>query len=865
MAENVEILDIDLTQLNQETQETTKTLRELRKEVSDLRNTLNDTVIGTEEFEKTLGELESKQKELADVTKSSNHAIAGSYNDLAKQMADLKKQWKETADATVRSELGNKIKDLNDQLKEMDASVGNYQRNVGNYASALDGLGVAVVNLEGATKGVTNAFGSAVVVLNSMGVEGEGVARILRTMQVAMNLSKGMKDLEQGTKLFTKLGNTIKGVTATEKAFNVEQKASAVAAGEMATAQTASAAATTTASTAMKAFRTALISTGIGAIVVAIGLLIANFEKLTKWLGLTNDAAERYKGTNDKLNESFSLMNEQTERDVRLMRAQGASMDEIHEKQLRALETERAMTKAKMEAIKIDAIRLQQNRHWFDGGNKTLKAWEEEYKALAETYKQISKSIDDLNADFVVDKQIDAIERGKAAYAAAASAFEKAKQAFEAYTKTRMTNQQQLNKLAEDAARTTMSVREQEFADAKMNYYETLDNFKKLQNEELKALKTALEKKVITQKQYESRRQAVIDNYANVEVNALAIYQKKVQDLSDKYAKADLEKEKKKKEAKVRLAKEGYEQEMKLLEASFNEAATRYELFDDQVGLSQANETFLKNQELALTALKMELEQLGADTTDIDLKIRDVLLEQQQAFVETFELKAETLSNLTDQLSDTVGRLTSIGSGLSKEWATVFDTMSEGIQTVAKSLKTGQKGWKQYGAMAVSALNVASSMMVAMADEQDETTREGFEREKKYQIGAATMSMLGGILDAWTSAMSPSNAWMTIWGQLAAGAAMTAMITAVGLMQISKIKQTKFNGSGSGNEGGLNTPVAIPSLTALQSMDTGVDATTLIQGASTEGQVADTRVYVVETDIASVGSKVNVTQSEATF
>ena len=57
--------------------------------------------------------------------------------------------------------------------------------------------------------------------------------------------------------------------------------------------------------------------------------------------------------------------------------------------------------------------------------------------------------------------------------------------------------------------------------------------------------------------------------------------------------------------------------------------------------------------------------------------------------------------------------------------------------------------------------------------------------------------MLGGVISAWTSAMNPANAWMTIWGQIAMGAASTAMILATGIMQIQKIKQQKFDSGGS--------------------------------------------------------------------
>ena len=65
------------------------------------------------------------------------------------------------------------------------------------------------------------------------------------------------------------------------------------------------------------------------------------------------------------------------------------------------------------------------------------------------------------------------------------------------------------------------------------------------------------------------------------------------------------------------------------------------------------------------------------------------------------------------------------------------------------------------------------------------------------------MNMLGGIISAWTSAMNPANAWMTVWGQIAMGAAMSAMILTTGLLQIQKIKQQQFNGGSTAGASGI--------------------------------------------------------------
>lgn len=866
MAENVEILDIDLSQLNEETQQATKTLKDLRNEVKSLREQLNNTAIGTEEFANTLGELEAKQKELSNVTKSTNKAIEGSYDDLVQQMSALKKEWRATADVAERSNIGSKILELNNQLKSMDAEIGNYQRNVGNYGSVLEGLGGTIRNTSEATEGITSMFSSAVMLLGSMGLESEETTKILQKMQLAMALTRGLKDLQKGKGLFDQLTKAISGANITQKLFNSSIATTTTETQALTGAQTANTVATTGATAATNAFRTALISTGIGAVVVAIGALIANLDKLTSIFEANKADADKYKNTLSELNEQFDGMDDHLDREVRLMKAQGASIDEVHAKQLKNLETQREMIASKMRSIQLDIAQLQANRHWFDGGDKKIKNWKEAYDELAKSFKDIGKEISNLNADFNVDKQIELIDKQKSAYDAAASAAKKARQEYQAYFKLRETNQKKLNDLADEATRTTMSDREKELADVQMWAYDQYDIYNNMYKEEQRALKKALKDRVITQKEYDSRMALVTENYEGVVSNIRILYNDKVQKLADKWAKDDADREKKKKDDKIKALQDTYNAEMALVEAEYNETATKYELLGDQVGLSKANEEFYKNQLDKLNTLRDGLIALGVDTTDIDMQIRGVLLQQQQAFLITFQAKADKFTELTDQLSDSISRITSIGDGLSSEWSNVFTTMSEGIQRVSAELKNGEKGWRQYANIAVSALNVASSMMVALADEQDGQSREGFEQQKKYQIAAATMSMLSGIVDAWTSAMNPANAWMTMAGQIAVGTAMSAMIATTGALQINKIKQQKFGGNSEADAaGGINGAVAVPSLTALQSIDSGVDTTSIIQGASEEGNVNNTKVYVTETDISGTVNKVNVTQAEATF
>ena len=76
----------------------------------------------------------------------------------------------------------------------------------------------------------------------------------------------------------------------------------------------------------------------------------------------------------------------------------------------------------------------------------------------------------------------------------------------------------------------------------------------------------------------------------------------------------------------------------------------------------------------------------------------------------------------------------------------------------------GKMTWQDYGAVCSQALAGVGTMLNALSNEQDASTEEGFKQTKKLQIAASVMNMLSGIVSAWTSAMNPANAWMTLPG-----------------------------------------------------------------------------------------------------
>ena len=183
-------------------------------------------------------------------------------------------------------------------------------------------------------------------------------------------------------------------------------------------------------------------------------------------------------------------------------------------------------------------------------------------------------------------------------------------------------------------------------------------------------------------------------------------------------------------------------------------------------------------------------------------------------------------------------------------------TLTANWDTLHKQIKEGgSKAFTAYAQIAATALSAVAQMMNGLASEQDTSTKEGFEQQKKYQIAGATMSMLAGIASAWASSMELGPIAGPIMGSI-----LSAFMLATGIAQINKIKATEFNNSGSASGSS-----ASPNTSAVNSVIAPVQYTSDVQGANIEGAIKDTKVYVTESDISSTQKKVDVAESEARF
>ena len=156
------------------------------------------------------------------------------------------------------------------EYQELLTKVGEYRKVQIQTDLAVDGAATTMTQkLGSALNGATSGFAATQGAMALFGDENQALEESLLKVQSALAIQQGVQGLTEAYRELS-IGTKIAG--AAQAAFTF------VTGG---------------ATTAMKLFRLALISTGIGAIVVAVGMLIANFSKVTAFVKKGIDSFRR--------------------------------------------------------------------------------------------------------------------------------------------------------------------------------------------------------------------------------------------------------------------------------------------------------------------------------------------------------------------------------------------------------------------------------------------------------------------------------------------------------------------------------------------------------------------------------------------
>lgn len=242
-------------------------------------------------------------------------------------------------------------------------------------------------------------------------------------------------------------------------------------------------------------------------------------------------------------------------------------------------------------------------------------------------------------------------------------------------------------------------------------------------------------------------------------------------------------------------------------------------------------------------------ERMGKAIADAEIKARN------QEWKDRMQEIEDAGNSLFEGIKESMGAFSDSSLGLTSGWIASLDQFQKAFQDTMKIVKDeGSVSWESYAGVAATALGGIGTMLNALSQEQDVSTKEGFEQQKKLQISATVMNMLSGIMAAWTSSMAlPAPA------SFITGAVQTAATAALGAAQIAKIKSQTMDSAIA--SGAINaSPSAIAS-----TIIPPVQYSAAVQGAQTEGAIKNTKVYVTESDITNTVNKVSVQENENTW
>lgn len=297
---------------------------------------------------------------------------------------------------TSVKELRQELKALKDQLLSTEQGTEEYNKTMARAAEiqhtlkeqmeevnarAMD-FGQIASNCTKAVGGLVGGLQAAKATMSLFGIENETVLKSLKKMQDLMAITQALPAIDNGIKAFKRLRLAIQGATAS-----------------------------------MDSFKASLVTTGIGALVVALGLLVANWDKVTdamkRW-GIVNKDTEaalqeqkdKVKGIRDeleKLEEDYAKYQKQQKynklnKDAKKTYDELSDSIEKYEKQLDILVTKQSLpenqSRKNWQALQDEGIALRNQ----------ITAWKDQQNAIlenADSYKELSKDAEKAKAKMV--------------------------------------------------------------------------------------------------------------------------------------------------------------------------------------------------------------------------------------------------------------------------------------------------------------------------------------------------------------------------------------------------------------------------------------------------------------------------------
>ena len=611
----------------------------------------------------------------------------------------------------------------------------------------------------------------------------------------------------------------------------------------------------------------ALIATGIGALVVALGFAVS---KLIEFASSTKES--------DAAAASFNSTLEEQER---LLQNDAAALDSA---------AKAAITRAKIAGkseAEIAAIQQKFNKEKLEGLREYDKQLFEQQRALSKNDKlsaeEKTKLNDELNKKILksgqdITKQI--LENGQFELDTQLSAKEKADAKAKALTEKGNTTQKQLidqrNKDIAAAEKVSVESYIQTLADRDKDVYKRGQEL----NEDLSILEKGREAALA-----EARRKGITDTtaieqrYTSDVLMAKEAYRVDVQKIEEKYNKEDLDKLEEQQKKVTEFDSKVAEIRISAIKDEVVKAkAEREKKYNDDLAELETDKEFIKRSEEEKNEIRKNLKiALENDLTKIDddakLKKSEKDIKSIDDELRLLELRSAGMIQGTKAYFE--ARAAILDAEEAKELAKVDITEAEKTAIKEKYTKLRKQldedEIASTGKVISATLDALGGLTAAIAsgyDEEAKTSKEAFEKRKKLQKATALLSAASGIVQILTQPSTLPSPFD--WIVKGINAVALGVTTAV---QIKNIDKTQFDGGGS--SASANPSSGAPAATVPTVAKTTVPGITGVTGGNNPtSQIAQSlsrasdrpvKAYVVSGDVTSQQALDRRTTRAATF
>jgi hypothetical protein len=810
-------LRVDTGNSVQDVQSFDKAVNNLNKDLQATQKTAASDA-GTDAFAEKLAELNARVE-------------AGGLS--LREMTQVMKQYQTiAAQAGVESPVGAQAIQNAANLKD---EIGDLKAQTTALSSDFVGLDTALAGIDTGAA-IFGGFQSAIALT---GVESEQLVQTMVKLQAVQGVVNAVSTVANNLNKEAILGIQLRNVAQKiQNAFIVENTAvttgNAVATTAMSTAQKAAAVATNLGTLAMKALNAVMKANPIFLIIAALAAIAGAFIAFGDNSAEAAESNEKFNKSLENgrkaLDDSFSALQKYTSNRIALMKAAGATDEEITKAEIKNLEI---LAKARQDARVKEQYGFQnlQKRYqqMLDQGNEDEAAKiREQLTTSRERYVKLGQQAKDYYADIKQQRAIDAAENVKKVQDNAKKVAENAEKV--------QKDQADKSKAAADKAR---EQRKQDLA--KIKEVEDAFNLSMLSNKEQEI--------AAEQKKFNEVIALAVKNNQDTTTLRLAL-KNSLNDIEAKYAQIEID-------LADKTAKEKRDIEIE----TFNkkEALRREEIATEEAFFDEYNAALLtaqQTEEQAVTDKYFKLiegaKQYGLDITKLE--------EQQQQEISKIQNKynAERLQKQLDNAQFIFDQF----SALNDAFSSLEDARMQNMQTRAndelsaldakhkKELEGQNLTADQKKAIDDNYAAAKYQIELKNFNALEAIKKKQFERDKILRIGQAAIDTASAIVKGIAQFGPPPSP---------AGIAAIASAALIGATQIAAIAATKYQ---SGTAPTFDTSGGVSAGASANELG-GANANTNTQQTDLTGLAAQqsagiNQVYVLESDITGTQNNVAI-------